>query len=380
MKYILFLLISINSLAQQTTVVKVPPSKDTTIVTFKTTTTTSSNTATTYQTSFVPTKTDTVITPPVIIPGIQGYGQTKGGGAYAPTLVSTATDIRNKLKSNTNLVITKGGTYNLILNYTSLSNVTIDGSQADGPVIFNNNGADGCLIFETSGCHDIIVKSISIRSAGDDGAACGEGAYGITFDHCSFYDNNDGSIDVTTGSHDITIQWSLIGNSTSGASLFDYANTRNISVHHNLYSSFERNPLIGSQGQSGRTNMVCDFTNNVVIGWDSYGTDVNNNGTANIRNNYYYSPSNPDRAVLTAKNSYGTYPQGFAYVAGNVSGNGIDINKQSNHALWPVPAEFQVTMQDACTAAKLVLAGAGPVKKDKVDTDFIKQVVLTGCQ
>lgn len=382
MKYILSILclLSITCFSQQTTTVKVPPSKDTTVVNFTTTTTTTSNTQTGYTTTSIPVKDSVVIPPPVYTAGIEGFGKTIGGDNLAPTNVSTASDIMNKARSNTNIVVTKGGTYKIRMNFGNTINLTIDGSKADGPVIFDNTGLGGdCVSFEGAGNHDIIVRGVAIRNAGNDCGAVNSGAYKIVFDHCSFSNAGDGSIDLTN-SPNITVQWCIIGNSVAGASLVDYPGAKNISVHHNLFiGSFERNPLIGSQQQSGRTDLVCDFVNNIVWKWQNYGTDVNNNGTANVQNNYYYSTSNPDRAVLTAKNSYGTYPQGFAYVNGNFSGNGTLTDQQSNHAYWPVPAEFKITMQSACDAAKLVLANVGPPKKDQKDLDLIKQVTLIGC-
>lgn len=380
----LILIISLNCISQQTYVLA---NKDTLVISSTTTAKTGTYTYTypeTVWTSVVkayrpPIIIDTVVIPPVIIPGnIEGFGKTNGGNGQPVFHVSNATDLLNNIKSNRYIIIDKGGTYVFRGNYTNLVNLTIDGSQADGPVIINNNNNGGAMIFETAGCHDIIVKSIAIRNAGDDNAAVNLGGYRIVFDHCSFNNGGDGNVDITN-SHDITIQWCILGNSVSGASLIDYPGTRNVSIHHNLYSSFERNPLIGSQQKAGRTDLVCDFTNNIVWKWSNFGTDVNNNGTANIVNNYYYSASKPTNAVLTANQSYGPYPQGFAYVAGNVSGSGIDLNKQSNHALWPVPVESQITTQDACAAAKLVLSNAGPFKKDPVDLDFIKQVTLPGC-
>lgn len=385
MKNLLFLLLFISYSVFGQTTRDVLLNKDTLVTTITTATKTGTYSYTYPDISitrtvkpYKPPVIDTVVIPPVIIPGsIEGFGKTNGGNGQPIFHVSNATDLINNIKSNRYVLIDKGGTYVFRGNYTNLVNVTIDGSQADGPVIINNANNGGALIFET-GCHDIIVKSIAIRNAGDDNAAVNLGGYKITFDHCSLANGGDGNIDITN-SHDITIQWCLIGNSVSGASLIDYPGTNNVSIHHNIYSGFERNPLIGSQQKSGRTDLVCDFTNNIVWKWSNFGTDVNNGGTANVRNNYYYSISNPGRAVLTAANSYGNYPQGFAFVDGNFSGNGIDINKQSNHALWPVPVEFQVTMQDACTAARLVLASAGPVKKDAVDMAFINAINLPGC-
>jgi len=378
MKYLLFLLISIPGLAQSDTTKNILLNRDTllTIKTVVNKTASVSYSETSVVQIVKPFKSaDTIVTPPPIIPGaIQGFGQTAGGSNFAPTYVSTVTQLRTAIKSNSNVVITKGGTYNFAFPKTGLANLTVDGSQADGPVIFTNTGG---VVFET--CHDIIIRGIAIRNTGDDCFAVNDNCKFIVLDHCSVSNGGDGSADITNSSN-ITVQWCIIGNSKSGASLIDYPGTSNVSIHHNLYvGGFERNALIGSQQKPNRTDLVCDFANNIIYGWQNYGTDVNFGGTANLRNNYYYSTSNPGNAIQTA-NGWGGYPQGYAYVSGNFSGNGLDINKVNNHALWPVPDQYAVVMQDACSAAKLVLANVGPPKKDATDQNLINKVTLVGCQ
>ncbi|MEI9913340.1 MAG: T9SS type A sorting domain-containing protein [Bacteroidota bacterium] len=65
------------------------------------------------------------------------------------------------------------------------------------------------------------------------------------------------------------------------------------------------------------------------------------------------------------------------YASGNVSGNtGVNANAASNHAIYTVPA---VTTQDACTAAALVLANAGPQPRNATDLAYINGVTLPNC-
>src|SRR5882757_7582623 len=124
----ILLLISFSVCGQQTTSVKVLPSKDTTVISFKTTTTTTSNTVTTYTTSVLGTK-DTIVIPPVIVPGnIEGFGVDAIGGANSTTVyhvtninASGAGSLANGIGSNKTIVFDVSGTINARLYITGLS-------------------------------------------------------------------------------------------------------------------------------------------------------------------------------------------------------------------------------------------------------------------
>jgi hypothetical protein len=355
-----------TSTTSTSTTTKSPSPTTTTTSTSTTTSTTSTSTSTT-----TTQPTSTGVTP-------QGYGKDAVGGS---TIVNVANKAQfdDALRNPNGKIIkfTADVTFNDRIDLINVSYLTIDGN-GHNVTIDNNNNGDG-ISFDGANTHHCILKGIRVINAGNDGISFLDGAHDILVTNCSTYNNRDGSIDIVTGSNNITVQWCIIGDATSGASLIDYPGTKNISVHHNIYASFERNPLIGSQQKSGRTDMVCDFVNNIVWKWQNYGTDVNNNGTANVRNNYYYSQSNPGRAVLTATNSYGTYPQGFAYVTGNVSGNGGNPNSASNHAEWPIPAQFKIPEEAACAAARRVLQLVGLPAKTSYEQNIINSITLTNC-
>jgi hypothetical protein len=332
---------------------------------------------------------DTNVTVKAAIPstsGYEGFGAVTTGGDNFPVVHVTtlnptgAGSLSSAMGNNRKIMVDVKGIINgFRFTGTNVANLTIEGNG-----ITINGNAGSIFAFEDD-CHDFILKNIRFGgSPGEDAITITNRSNRFIIDHCSLATPGttgkigDGLIDITDGAHDGTVQFCWFGkNNTNGAQLIDYPNTKNISIHHNLYEgSFERNPLIGSQNAANRTDLVCDFVNNVVLNWSNYGTDVNNNGTANIRNNYYESKSNPGNAVQT-KNGWGGYPQGFAYVNGNVSGNGINIDQASNHALWPVPAAAQVTMQDARTAANKVLAQCGafprlPQEQALIDSITIK--------
>ncbi len=97
----------------------------------------------------------------------------------------------------------------------AVSHLTIDGSAAPSPgITLDNNNNGYCLTFE-EGCHDIIVKNIRVRNAGEDGISV-VGAYNMIFDHISVAGSGDGCLDISRGAHHVTVQWSLFGPGKKG--------------------------------------------------------------------------------------------------------------------------------------------------------------------
>jgi len=88
----------------------------------------------------------------------------------------------------------------------------------------------------------------------------------------------------------------------------------------------------------------------------------------------YFSASN---GVTTSAYSE---PSGSLYAAGNVSGNsGVNANGRNNHAEYTIASQYAVATQDACTAASMVLASAGPSPRNTTDQNYVNSVTLTGC-
>jgi hypothetical protein len=278
-------------------------------------------------------------------------------------------------------------------NEFPVSNLTIDGSTAPSPGITLDNGNQAnCLSFQ-DGCHDIIVKNIRVRNAGNDCISVVKG-YNMIFDHVSVGGGSDGNFDITAGAHDITVQYSIIGAGKpnwSGAMLIAYDGTRNISIHHNLFNSRsaagvgERNPLIHCLDNVSTDDFMVDFRCNIVWNWGAdggtgygYGSALDFGGTANLINNFYQSSGimsdNPIELNHDSTNAR-------AYIWGNVSGNpGIDPNAKSNHSIWIIPSWAVVTTETACAAAALVLAGAGCQPLDATDKALTGSVSLANCR
>jgi pectate lyase len=204
------------------------------------------------------------------------------------------------------------------------------------------------------------------------------GASNIVFDHVSVSGFGDGAIDVTEKARDVTIQWSILGNGLSShnfSSLIKY-NTARVSVHHNLYvNSDDRNPHCGGYDGAGSpmAEIVCDVRNNLIWNYRWYGTAVKTYALANVINNYYYTTYAPG-----AGNTIFLDTGGSAYVSGNYSKNGWNLNGNGNRST-PYSAVSPATT-DALTAAQQVLQSAGArgakFGLDSADQGWVKGITL----
>ena len=338
---------------------------------------------------------------------LEGYGASTVGGAgqtvvHVTNLNATGTGSLNAaLVSNRTIVFDVAGTISgFRLPSTAFSFVTIDGTTAPSPGITLTGTSGDIFSMDGTGYHDIIIKNIRTRNAAStfDGFNCLNGAHHIVFDHCSSSGNGDGNLDITSGSHDITVQYCILGGGRpndanySGTMLIAYAGTNNLSVHHNLFAPStvggvgERCPFVHSNGTPTRTDLMIDFRNNIVNKWgrsngtgSGYASGVDYGGSMQCINNYYYSVATPSTAIdNNADPSAGS--NGQCAASGNVSGNtGINPNSASNHAIWTIPAAAAVTTTDACTAANVVKTQAGCQPLDAVDQALVNAVVIANC-
>jgi hypothetical protein len=277
------------------------------------------------------------------------------------------------------------------------SNLTIDGSTAASPGITILGYAGSTFNFEGSSNHDIIIKNLRIRgNPGEDNITITDGAYNFVIDHCSFSGSQDGAVDITAGSHDVTVQWSIFGPIdpvSSGPMLIAFDSTKNVSIHHNLFASRgegtegARNPLVHNSDNINTTRFMADIRNNLIWNWGNsntqpccgfgYGTELDYGATANIVNNYYFTDGSETASAIIF-NHESSNARG--YVDGNVNGSdATDPNSISNHAEWSIPSPAQVTTTSACEAAAMVLSCAGVHPLDEIDQAIVESITLSGC-
>ncbi|MBC7946775.1 MAG: T9SS type A sorting domain-containing protein [Chitinophagaceae bacterium] len=323
----------------------------------------------------------------------QGFGAGAIGGSNSPTVYrvtnlnsSGAGSLANGIGSNRTIVFDVSGT---IIGRFDISNVSYMTIDATGQNITINNNVNGDGISFGSGTHHCILKGVHVTNAGNDGINVVDGANNILITNCTSYGNRDGNIDIAGGTN-VTVQYCLLGGGNTGWSGAMLVTATNVSVHHNLISPAtpgevgERCPLVHcNYSPVGNPNI--DFRNNVVWNWgrangtgSGYGTAIAYNATGNVINNYYRSNVGGSSAAQP-DDGYGSNG-GRAHIAGNVSGNtGVNPNIESNNAIFTIPTAAAVTTQDACTAAALVLANAGPSPRNAIDNALIAAVTLTGC-
>jgi pectate lyase len=246
--------------------------------------------------------------------------------------------------------------------------VTIDGSSAPPPGITLRG--HGLIIRGNRGAHDVIVRGLRVRDAAIDGIQIAYGAYNVVIDHVSVAGSADGNIDITAGSRDVTVSWSIIGNNKKSM-LIKY-NPSRITLHHNvLVGSLERNPQvrIDDTERGTATDTTADIRNNLVANWHSgQGALIWYGPWANVVNNVF--ASGKQRGALRVESAR-------AYVAGNVFTDEIDVNRLGTEsAAFPAPA---VDTQDACAAAQLTLAGAGVRPLDALDHQLLASIAVPLC-
>ena len=309
--------------------------------------------------------------------GYEGFGKNTTGGAdqaiYRVTNLnnSGAGSLRDALSvGNRCVVFDVGGAIELGGELQVKSNVTVDGFTAPSPGITLRNSAIG--VYNNN---NVIIRGIRHRyaPAGIDGLYV-YGAQNVVIDHVSVSNFGDGAVDVTQNSRDVTIQWSILAEGISGhnyISLNAYNSSR-ITHHHNLYmKGVDRQPMCSYDlvTFSNPSEITCDVRNNLIWGFTQWGTTVRQGAYANVVNNYYYGSGSKPLYV---------FENGVAYVNGNYSKNGTNVDAWSNRST-PFSAP-SITMTDASTAASQILLDAGARSTnfglDSVDHDYISQVVL----
>jgi pectate lyase len=239
------------------------------------------------------------------------------------------------------------------------------------------------------GAHNVVVRGLRSRDAYSyTGNNPADGfsilaTSNVVIDHVSVSGFGDGAIDVSDGTRDVTIQWSIFaeGSSLSNKTSLVKYDTLRITFHHNLFvNGDDRQPFCArddSPSTSIAPEVVCDVRNNLMWGYTWVATAVRAFGTANVVNNYYYSnhsqyqANNPDSALYIREG-------GVAYASGNYSPSGINIDAKRNRAT-PFAAIVPTTT-DAITAAHEIVAQAGArgpnFGLDTIDQNGIAQISL----
>jgi hypothetical protein len=336
------------------------------------------------------------------VPLTEGFGaKTKGGAGQAIVHVTNLNDsgpgsLREAVsKGNRTVVFDVGGEILVANKYIEVLGafLTIDGSTAPSPGITLKNG--GLRVWGKTGAHDVIVREIRIRNAASDGIQIAWEAYNVLIDHVSIHGSGDGNLDISQGSRDVTVSWSVFAEPASRKTMLIKNNPSRITLHHNIFVKGQtRNPQV-SIDNAGKpaTDTTLDMWNNLIFDWGvGYGTLIRNGARANIINNFYSSNGGdkadsliactgaPLRSKHARECSGGDAKHSArVYARGNFSADEQkrDINAVGNETS-PFPTGFAPT-QDACAAAHDSLANAGVRPPDAIDRRLLSLISLTPC-
>jgi pectate lyase len=336
----------------------------------------------------------------------QGFGAaTPGGSGGSKFRVTNLNDsgqgsLREALsKGNRRIVFDVSGEIILNGGYVPIRGafITIDGFTAPSRGITIRNG--GIEISGKKGAHDIIVRGIRIRNSDKDGIRITNAAYNVVIDHVSIHGTGDGTLDITEGTHDVTVSWSIFAEPASGKTMLIDYNPSSITLHHNLFvKGRTRNPQVRiGAARTSAGNTTLDMRNNAVWGWGSgHGTLIRYGPRVNVVNNFYSNPNgsrhDKKQALVVCQGDGKETPENlsscgrgekasraWSYVVGNLSADALDmdINAVGNQEnSFPAPP---VDTQDACTAAQRIRSGAGARPLDGTDQDYISLISLPPC-
>ncbi len=260
--------------------------------------------------------------------------------------------------------------------------------------------------------HDVIVRGLRVR-VGDRGepTCCLDGinisthhadsdVYNVVIDHSSVSwaidENMSTWIDPKKPytAHDITIQWSMIGEGLhnsihldEGASetdphsmgMFLGQDGTRMTVHHNLFAfNWARNPRI-----SGIVEM--EIINNVIAGWGNAAVEINSDlNLVHVLNNYFKASSNSRSEEISFSDQM--HSGSGVYLDGNVTSDArestrlfesrVDLPDNFKPARDLLFSPSYMVMSSAEDAYTQVLAFAGVIfpARDVVDQRIVDQI------
>jgi pectate lyase len=262
---------------------------------------------------------------------------------------------------------------------------------------------------------DVIVQDLRFHSPAGDGISV-INSRNVNIQHVTVFDAYDGSIDVTDGSEDVTIQDSLLlrpdnrepYRASTNSLLKD--NTPCSEPRHEVkrvsyirtafVNGRARNPML-TRDDCGNTasDTTAEVFNNLVANWTlpgtggGYGITAISGAHVNVVANYL---SNPAGSVSARRNGIfvchpdatpncsGSYANAEAYVAGNVLDNEMAWNFTDAEGTTSTPFTGSVdygTVLPACDAAQTVLSESGALTGGRDATELLElaTVQLQSC-
>ena len=325
-------------------------------------------------------------------PGAEGFGARatggRGGEIYHVTRLDDAGpgSFRDAVSKGKRMVVFDvGGIIRLKSTVPVSSDPTLAGQSAPG---------QGISIYgqsvSFSGASNVVVRYLRFRSGinGDRGkcAVNVAGGSNMIFDHDSIEWGRWDCLGLTEGSHDITVQYCLIGEGLDPQHFGGLVDSVvNVTLSHNLW--------IDNQSRNPKCKGAIQYLNNVVYNWGEYGLVGGHSGdehNLDVVGNYFIKgPASTDRFLGQFTGTDLVFQKGNMAdldCDGQLNGRAVieeDFNDSKAHPTF-LKAEFlhapvPVTVEDAAVACKKVLAGAGcSLHRDSVDGRLIVEASSFG--
>jgi hypothetical protein len=321
--------------------------------------------------------------PKLAFPGAVGFGSNAtGGGSNAVYYVTTLNDsgsgsFRDAVSKGNRVVDFKVSGYIDLSSVVSVSsNLTINGQTAPGSGV----GVMGREV-SFSGASNIIVQDFRFRQGTLDTEKSKSSvnllnASNLIFDHVSIEFGQWNDID-SVGASNITIQDSIIADPI-GQQFGAHTQTGPYTWYHDVFAnSHNRNPLAKDNTQ---------FINNVVYDYQAGYTAGNSSGhfSDDILGNYFIAGP----ATTNTGDTYYQMGNQSVYSSGNYLDSSKDgsLNGQSLavgggattlSAPWSSTTK-SIPTSSAASAYSYVVANAGALPRDQVDSQVISNVTSLG--
>ncbi|MDZ7924310.1 MAG: hypothetical protein U5M23_09635 [Marinagarivorans sp.] len=297
-----------------------------------------------------------------------GVATTTGGKGGEVITVTTAEQLKELADSNTPYILLIQGEIDLAGDGITLrSNKTIIGLA--GAKLINGG-------FESNNFNNIIIRNLYMdgNHQRDDGIKINAGSHHIWVDHCTLEDYDDGLLDITRGSTNLTLSWNIFTNHDknilighSDAETGD-AGTLKTSLHHNWFKgTIQRNPRVRYGEVHVYNNFYSNINSNISTDADSgdegYGVASATTAQVLVEGNYFQDVMHPTRSGVPEKfDANGMVSSWFSPPANIVERNNIFDNSGTPETLGTVfepSTYYSYTLDDASTIPTLIQNGAG---------------------
>jgi hypothetical protein len=323
---------------------------------------------------------------PPAFPGAEGFAATATGGRGARVYHVTNLDdsgpgsFRDAVSGTRRFVVFEVGGYVRLRSPLSIhSDITIAGQTAPGEGIATRD-------FEVSfsGSHNVICRYMRFRQGLTPGqehkSAVGmHDASDVILDHVSIEWGRWDNLDMT-GSKNITIQYSIIGEGISPQRFGCLCESEGVTFSHNLWiDNHSRNPKAKGKIQ---------FVNNVVYNWelDAFieGASKGDNWDDIIGNYFIKGPSTGSHGAFARGNEHAHVYATGNFLASERDGR-LDGKEIAASELGPITelktpfASAMVTADPAAKAYEKIVAGVGcSLHRDGVDARIVGQLMSLG--